>query len=104
MDKQEAREGLKRIRKGDIIYSVLRHVSKSGMMRRIDFYKIAKNKPIYLTAYIADFLGYKRYPDKQGLRVDGCGMDMGFNVVYELSVALYGYRKRGGYKINHEWL
>lgn len=78
----------KYLKPGDTVHCVLRHVSASGMSRRIDFYKLRGDDMIYLSGYISNLLGYKR-GDKSGLRVDGCGMDMGFAVVYELSRALY---------------
>ena len=57
-------------------------------------------------------------PDKTGgLRVSGCGMDMGFHVVYNLGYALWpdgtpephGTRNGapdsdGGYALKHRWL
>lgn len=52
--------------------------------------------------------------DRQGLKVGGCGMDMGFHVVYGLGRTLYpkgvkkGYAGRpegdGGYAFKHTWL
>jgi len=38
------------------------------------------------------------------LRVGGCGMDMGFHIVYSLSLALYGSANDGGYTLSQEWL
>ena len=37
----------------------------------------------------AKALGYTMDRDREGLRVSGCGMDMGFHVVYSLSRVLY---------------
>jgi hypothetical protein len=34
------------------------------------------------------------------VKVHGCGMDMGFHAVYELSGALFG----DGYSLKHKWL
>jgi hypothetical protein len=36
-----------------------------------------------------------------GVRVRGCGMDMGFHLTYTLSAKLYGYENGGGYAIKH---
>ena len=86
---QEARGHLRAILKpGDTIYTVLRHVSKSGMSRDIDLYLMSADGPLYLSGYAATALGERRAPD-QGIRVGGCGMDMGFHLVYNLSSALY---------------
>lgn len=101
----------KALPQGTTVYSVLRHVSASGMSRRIDFYTMKDNRPQFLTGYIAHALGYS-WTDKAGLVVKGCGMDMGFHVVYSLSYALFpdGFkdgqdeRKDGGYALRHEWI
>jgi hypothetical protein len=104
-DRTEALETLRGIlSKGDTVYTVLRHVSTSGMSRRIDLYVIQDNKPRYLTGYVAAALEYTRQMGKDGMTVSGCGMDMGFSVVYNLSAALYGHDNRGGYALSHEWL
>lgn len=82
------------LKPGDTVYCILRHVSRSGMMRRLDVYKPdtdADGKPWqrYLTALVADALGYKLRRDENGIRVSGCGMDMGWHVVFNLSATLY---------------
>ena len=106
--KEQRAEAIAQIRKyvseGSTIYTVLRHVSASGMSRRIDLYTIRDNRPVFLTGYVGAILGMSRRRDKDGLTVSGCGMDMGFHVVYNLSAALFGHDDRGGYKLNHEWL
>jgi hypothetical protein len=100
---EHAKESLLRILKeGDTVYTVLRHVSASGMSRRIDLYTFQDNKPVYLSGYYAMMQGEE--PPQNGYRVGGCGMDMGFHLVYTLSSLLYGYADRGGYELRHEWL
>lgn len=99
------------LRPGDVIYTVLRHVSASGMSRRIDLYTIRDNRMAFLTGYAAGAIGWK-WGDKAGIVVGGCGMDMGFHLVYTLSHTLFpdGFkdgqdeRKDGGYALRHEWL
>jgi hypothetical protein len=78
------------LKPGDTVSCVLRHVSRSGMSRRIDFYKSEGGEMLYLTGRIAHVLDM-RVSDASGggLVVGGCGMDMGFSVVYNLSSALY---------------
>ena len=111
----------------DKIYCILRSVSKSGMSRRIDFYKFVaegdKIDKIFLTSSIADYLGYSYTVDDwrqgKGLRVGGCGMDMGFSVVYNLGYRLFkggdgvtvtgrngdtNPETDGGYLLNYEWI
>ena len=86
--KQEAIEQLKKyVKPGDTVYTVLRHVSASGMSRRLDVYAIKDNKPEYLTGWVANALEMRRY--KNGLVIGGCGMDVGFAVVYELASTLF---------------
>ena len=77
------------VARGDTIYSVLRHVSASGMSRRIDFYALKSGVPVWLSGYMAGLLSYKIHK-RGGLLVQGCGMDMGFHVVCGLSFKLYG--------------
>lgn len=73
---------------GQKVYTVLRHVSRSGMRRRIDVYAIKNNERIYLSGYMRN-LGIARIGKEQGLIVDGCGMDMGFELVYRLGHKLW---------------
>lgn len=67
------------------------------MSRRIDFYVIVEHAEHRETPYMQFLSGWISHlglgawhPDKQGLFVRGCGMDMGFHVVHELGYALYG--------------
>ena len=98
----ELREILK---PGDTVYCVLRNVSRSGMSRQIDFYAEGMQ---YLTGYIAEACDYPRH--KGGpLKVGGCGMDMGFSVVYNLGAVLWPNGtsesdSSGGYALKHRWL
>ena len=74
---------------GTTVYTKLNHVSSSGMMRVIEVMIFKDNEPRYLTYAVADLLGYKLHKKYEGLKVGGCGMDMGFSVVYGLSAQLY---------------
>lgn len=100
----------KLLKPGDTVYTVLRGVSPSGMSRRIDVYIFRKNEPQYLSGWVADVLDLKRHPSKDGMMVHGCGMDMGFHVVYEMGRILFpgwerpGGGRDGGYALNHRWL
>lgn len=104
----ERNETIKRLQEilkpGDKVYTILRKVSKSGMSRRIDFYHFKGESKYFLTGFIAK-VGKWSYTlndwqQGRGLRVDGCGMDMGFHVVYELGHILF----KDGYALNQEWL
>jgi len=84
----------------DTIYTVLHNVSKSGLSRVISFYMVNDNKEIInINYYISVLLGYKFDKTHFGLKVKGCGMDMGFHVVDTLSRVL----DTNG-KISHRWL
>jgi len=100
------------------VYTVLRHVSKSGMMREISvviptFGKLeGKHFEHYTHCHVTQFvhpsytiagLLNRSYSEKNGhnsVVCHGCGMDMGFDLVYNLSAVLYG----DGYKIRQEWI
>lgn len=93
-----------KLKKGETVYTILRHVSKSGMLRAIDMVVIRNNEPINILTFLSEeqreqFL--KSYPhDKTwytAIRVSGCGMDMGFKVVNSLSHTLKT-------ELNQRWL
>ena len=88
------------LKKGDTIYTILRHTSASGMSRNITFLVIRKNKPLYLDYDIEQVMDYKGAKNTSGIKIGGCGMDMGFHVVYGLSNILF----KNGYALKHEWL
>ena len=93
------------IKPGSTVYTVLRHVSSSGMTRRIDVYGMFNNAPVYLSGYAAHVLGYPNPED--GIKVTGCGMDMGFHLVNNLSISMFcpnGYTHDGAYALKHAWL
>jgi len=107
---------LKILKPNDTVYTVLRHVSQSGMSRRIDLYVIKQNKPVYISGYASMVMDRKLH-DRGGIVVGGCGMDMGFSLVYDLGSILWpnGTKKphgtrngqpdnAGGYALKHEWL
>ena len=102
------------LKPGDTVYTVLRHVSRSGMMREISV--IGPNNED-ITWHVMHVGGYRRSDKTGGLRVSGCGMDMGFHVVYNLGRAMWpdgtpdphGTRngepdRDGGYALKHLWL
>jgi hypothetical protein len=74
---------------GAKVQTVLRHVSRSGMSRSISCL-VAKDDQIHAIDWaVARVTGYKFDRNNGGLKVGGCGMDMGFALVYNLSSALY---------------
>ena len=108
---RKAKTGLRKLlKRGDTVYTVLRHVSKSGMFRRISLYAIKRNQPRWLDYPTAVLWGEKLRRDAEGVPVTGCGMDMGFHLVEGLSAMLF--KKRGadgkpypdGYALQQRWM
>jgi hypothetical protein len=89
------------------VYTILKHVSKSGMMRVIDVYIIRNNEPLRLSWSVAELIGATYDRKHEGVKVGGCGMDMGFHIVNNLSMALFcpgKYEHDAAYKLNHRWI
>jgi len=120
-DKKEAVEFLqKHLNPGDKVYTILRYVSRSGMMRIISPVIVRDGKPIDISWYVEKLGIWPRKYPHDGLTVEGCGMDMGFHVVYELGRVLFpegfkvegvghngdtsGWDRDGGYALKQEWL
>ena len=87
MTKEEAIKRLKEeIKKGDTLYTQLNHVSQSGMTRHISVRQIKNNYPLNWTRLVSIALDWKeaknRFGGYNGIKVAGCVIDMGFNLVY----------------------
>jgi hypothetical protein len=123
VEREEAKEKLRAILKpGDTVYTILRHRAASGMSRVIDLaipYVDDDGKAGIRTIgwQAATALDDRWNSDKQGIVVGGCGMDMGFHLVYNLGHVLWpqgtdkphGTRNGepdsdGGYALKHRWL
>ena len=112
-EQQEAIQQLRDwIKPGDTVYTILDHVSSSGMSRAIRVVVpeiVSKNfgqtdPHLPSTGYVAEFrhpnyaigkaLGLRHWKrngrEQDALVMGGCGMDMGFHLVYTLSSVLYG--------------
>ncbi len=111
-----AKQIKKFVKPGSKVFVKCDHVARSGMSRHIDVYAAHKGDMICLTGYVADLCDYRRSA-RGSLIVGGCGMDMGFAVVYDLGATLWpkGTRKphgtrngepdtAGGYALKHCWL
>lgn len=90
-EREEALDKLRGILEpGDTVYTVLRHVSPSGMNRWIDAYKLEDDEPRWLSYLIGQTDGAGYWDDRREcVRVPGAGMDMGFHLVYSLAYALW---------------
>lgn len=74
---------------GTTVYCVLERVSRSGMQREIKLYTFDADGEHYLSGYVSHALDYAPRGKHDGNVVNGCGMDMGFHLVSNLSAALY---------------
>jgi hypothetical protein len=101
------------INEGDTIYTVLRSVAPSGMSRTMSLKVVKNGKILDLTYYASVVLDYPlvEVNGSRALRVGGCGMDMGFHVVYSLSRVLFRDKYEGqpdavdaGYSLSQAWL
>jgi hypothetical protein len=103
------------VKPGQTVHCVLRSVSSSGMSRRISLCIVQGDSLRNIDALAADAAGFK-LSDKGGIVATGCGMDMGFHLVYNLGCALWpngtpephGMRNgqpdtAGGYALRQDW-
>lgn len=107
----------KRVKPGQTVYCTLRHCSKSGMSRDISLSIVEKGVlcDITYSAAVAmdDTLASGNH---NAIKVGGCGMDMGFHLVYNLGATLWPHGTRkphgtrngtpdsdGGYTLKHQW-
>lgn len=105
--------------------TLLRSVSRSGMMRRISCIIAQDGEVRDITWHVARATGEPvkqrgAYVQDAGIVVNGCGMDMGFSLVYDLSRTLFpdgfsvegrgrsgdvsGHESDGGYALKQIWL
>jgi hypothetical protein len=96
------------LKEGDRVYTMNRHTSSSGMSRDLSLFVARDGEIMNITYYAAHALGW-RLVERNGyraIRVQGCGMDMGFHTVYTLSRVLFrdGVKTDAGYSLKHEWL
>ena len=130
--KEQARlEAFARLREwlkpGDTVYTILRSVSRSGMQRTIGLVVFRDGRPLHPNHAAATVLDWRVDRQRDGVKVNGCGMDMGFHLVSTLSSVLFpiGFRciglgcpsndhakseavphwhRHGEYALRQEWL
>lgn len=104
----------KLLQPGDTVSTILRSVSRSGMSRRISLVIARENEVVDITWDAARAMGDNvkqggKYVQDAGMVVNGCGMDMGWNLVYNLSATLFpdgfapsevGIRPADGKRVN----
>ncbi len=89
-ERQSAIEKLREwVKPGDLLHTQLKHVSRSGMLRVVQIIQIKNNEPSYLGWLAAKAIGLPYDTKRKGIRMGGCGTDMGFQAVYNLGWALF---------------
>jgi hypothetical protein len=93
-EQEKYRAKLREILKpGETLYTVLRHVSRSGMLRALDVYQFDTREPIAppfrLTYWVAKATGLRYNKKREALEVGGCGTDVGFEAVYLTGCYVY---------------
>lgn len=112
------------LKPGSEVYTTVKSVAKSGMSRTMTLHVVLDGEIRGITYSAAVVLGKPAQRDGT-IRVHGCGMDMGFHIVYTLSRILfpdgfipaeagheYGRNgvpatdldKNGGYALKQRWL
>jgi len=128
--KQEAIQHLQELLSpGDTVYTSLKHVSRSGMFRVIETLISREERIVDISSAVCLILGNTYNNRHGGVPIGGCGMDMGFDIVYRLSYALFPdgfdcigekclsndhfnsdrdysphHHNAGGYALKHQWL
>jgi hypothetical protein len=86
-------------------WTILKSVSASGMSRDMKVITQYEGRVIDITWYVSHASSVGQLRERNGqrvVRVGGCGMDMGFHLIYSLSIALYGIEN--AYNLKQEWL
>lgn len=90
-DKQRCTEHLlKLLPPGATVYTTVHHVSRSGMSRSISLHVVNSAGEVEdISGMAACLIKYRLDHKRGGIKVGGCGMDMGFHLVYNLGRTLY---------------
>ncbi len=83
-DRAKAIQELREILKDWKIFINMTHVSRSWMMRRMKVYDSTMRN---ITDLVSTAIAWSQ--NHQGIKVDGCGMDMTFHLAYVLTHELY---------------
>ena len=98
------------VKRGDVLHTVLRHKSASGMRRTISVVVPVRVKGYdgKISTHIQDIsgivsraAGYRYDVDRGGLIVNGRGMDLGADIVHTVGLILY---PRAPNAIQHRWI
>ena len=98
-ERQNALSQLRReLKPGAKVYTILRHVSRSGMRRSISLVRVDSRGNVHQLDWLVSRAGLGKVDQRNGGLIAGdTGMDMGFALVYGLARALYpkGHRCTG---------
>jgi len=105
LDREDGKEKLLEhyLKEGQTVYTILRSVSSSGMTRHISVLAVDNEGGLSDITYYAAAALNESLHEKNGsrsIRQNGAGMDMGFNLVYNLASVLYG----NGYALKQNWI
>lgn len=92
-----------------VIYQLVRSVARSGMSRVISTYAVSDGQLVCLDWAIGTLVGGLK---REGVRISGCGMDMGFALMdhalheaYKAKLEAVPYTERpNGNDIDRRWL
>ena len=122
IDKTDQLEAIERLREllpeGSTVHTFVTHAARSNMSRSISccVATIENGRPQIqkIDAWVCRALRLPFDQKHGGVKVGGCGMDMGFHIVNSLSYALHGYpdastghlkgTARKGYTLRHQWI
>ena len=100
-----------RIRPTETIYTIMRHVSASGMYRTIDVVIIRKTQPMIISYDVAMATGHRFDKKHHAIGMGGCGYDIGFEIVSSISHLLWpkGIIRSGEFVhsssiLQHRWI
>jgi hypothetical protein len=87
----------KTLESDQVLWTILKHCSASGMKRVLSVVYIKNNEPYDISKSIAVLIGWRYSSAHNGVIVSGVGMDVGFHLVETLSRIL-------NKKLTHKWL
>lgn len=96
-DRERAFSDLRKwLKPGDTVHTIVDHVARSGMARDVRVAILRDGEALHPNWSVSVLLGYSRAKRGDGMRVGGCGMDMGFHIVHSLGYALFGEEAEKG--------
>lgn len=85
------------LREDMIVYTIVRHCSRSGMTRHISVLIFKKGQPIFLDYLVAKILGLRIAPNCNGVITSSLGEDAPRHLVYDMAHVILG----DGLKVKH---